>query len=61
MIETNTTADEKTSSGGEEYKAEKERRARMRKLQNDKLKLETFLERTQQEIRIRAILEEFLA
>ncbi len=40
----------KTTGGGDEYKAEKERRARLRKMQNDKAKLEQFLEKTQREI-----------
>ena len=39
-----------TTNGGDAYKAEKEQRARLRKKQNDKIKLEQFLERTQKEI-----------
>ncbi|MBR5500825.1 MAG: ABC-F family ATP-binding cassette domain-containing protein, partial [Clostridia bacterium] len=50
LIETNTAPCEKSSNGSDEYKAEKERRARMRKMQNDKIKLEKFLESAQQEI-----------
>ena len=50
LTETNTAPCEKTSGGGDEYKAEKERRAKMRKMQNDKIKLEKFLESAQQEI-----------
>ncbi|MBP3391409.1 MAG: ABC-F family ATP-binding cassette domain-containing protein [Clostridia bacterium] len=40
----------KSSEGGDAYKAEKERRAKIRKAQNDKLKLEKFLDETQREI-----------
>lgn len=40
----------KSIGGGEAYKAEKERRAQIRKAQNDKAKLERFLENAQQEI-----------
>ncbi len=49
-VEMAATTDKSQSTGAQDYKEEKARRAKQRKLQNDRLKLESFLEQASQEL-----------
>ena len=46
------TGKDSESSGAQDYKAEKERRAKQRKIQNERIRLENFIEKSMEDLRI---------